>query len=90
MAYSTAHAASARRTIMVIDGLVHSDLEILGGTPVFIGTRVPLQNLFDYIVAGDGLDEFLDQFPSVGREQALATIAFVRDAMMAASADPAR
>jgi uncharacterized protein (DUF433 family) len=44
--------------------VVHSDPEILGGTPVFVGTRVPLRNLFDYLERGHGIDEFLDAFPS--------------------------
>jgi uncharacterized protein (DUF433 family) len=52
--------------------VVHSDLEILGGTPVFVGTRVPLRNLIDYLEAGHSLDEFLDDFPSVSHEQAIA------------------
>lgn len=43
--------------------------EIMGGTPVFAGTRVPIQTLIDYLVAGDSIDEFLDGFPSVRREQ---------------------
>ncbi len=47
--------------------VVHSDPDILGGTPVFIGTRVPLRNLIDYLEAGESLDEFLDDFPSVSR-----------------------
>jgi uncharacterized protein (DUF433 family) len=54
--------------------VVHSDPEIPGGTPVFIGTRVPLKNLYDYLEAGDSLDEFLDDFPSVTREQAVAAL----------------
>jgi len=49
----------------------HSDPEILSGTVVFMGTRVPLQNLMDYLEGGYTLDEFLDDFPSVSREQAL-------------------
>jgi uncharacterized protein (DUF433 family) len=49
----------------------HSNPEILGGTVVFIGTRVPLQNLVDYLEGGYTLDEFLDDFPSVTREQAV-------------------
>jgi len=52
---------------------IHSDPEIMGGTPVFVGTRVPVKNLFDYL-AGSGLREFLSQFPSVKPEQALAVI----------------
>jgi uncharacterized protein (DUF433 family) len=54
--------------------VVHSDPEIMHGTPVFRGTRVPVHNLFDYIEAGDPLEEFLDQFPSVSRDQAVAAL----------------
>ena len=54
--------------------VVHSDREILGGTPVFVGTRVAARTLFDYLEAGDSLDRFLDQFPSVTREQAIAAL----------------
>ena len=50
------------------ESVVHSDPEILGGTPVFVGTRAPLKNLIDYLAAGDSLDRFLDDFPSVTRE----------------------
>ena len=46
----------------------------MGGEPVFAGTRVPVYNLFDYLTAGDSLDEFLKQFPSVSREQAVAAL----------------
>jgi uncharacterized protein (DUF433 family) len=54
--------------------IVHSDPEILGGTPVFVGTRVPVQNLFDYLAAGDSLEVFLEAFPTVAREQAVAAL----------------
>jgi uncharacterized protein (DUF433 family) len=54
--------------------LVEIDPEKLGGTPVFYGTRVPIQNLFDCLEGGESLDEFLDQFPTVTREQALAVL----------------
>lgn len=63
--------------------VVHSDPEILGGTPVFAGTRVPLENLIDYLAGGDSLDEFLRQFPSVRREQAQAALALAREALEA-------
>ena len=59
-----------RATVTVI----HSDPEILDGTPVFVGTRVPLRNLIDYLEGGYSLDEFLDSFPSVSRDQAIATL----------------
>lgn len=52
--------------------VIRSDPEVLGGTPVFAGTRVPVQTLIDYLKAGDSLDDFLDGFPSVSREQAEA------------------
>ena len=52
--------------------VINRDSGILGGTPVFLGTRVPVQSLIDHLKAGDSLDEFLDGFPSVKREQAIA------------------
>ena len=58
--------------------VVHSDLDILGGTPVFVGTRVPVKSLYDYLEAGDSLDEFLESFPSVTREQAVAALELAR------------
>ena len=54
--------------------VVHSDPEILSGTPVFTGTRVPFQALLDYLEGGDTLAEFLDDFPTVTREQAVAAL----------------
>jgi len=63
--------------------VVHSDPEILGGTPVFVETRVPAQTLFDYLEGGETLDEFLHQFPSVKREQALAALETARDSLLA-------
>jgi uncharacterized protein (DUF433 family) len=62
------------------------DPETMGGTPVFTGTRVPIQALFDYLESGDPLAEFLENFPSVRREQALAVLktssTFVTDAQI--------
>lgn len=55
-------------------GPVSIDPEVLSGTPVFASTRVPIQNLFDYIESGDDLSEFLDDFPSVSREGAIAVL----------------
>ena len=54
--------------------MVHSDPDILGGTPVFTGTRVPVQALIDYIQSGQTLEQFLDDFPSVPRELAIAAL----------------
>jgi uncharacterized protein (DUF433 family) len=57
-----------------LTGIVHSDPEIMGGTPVFVGTRVPLQNLVDYLEGGESIEDFLDAFPTVKREQVIAVI----------------
>jgi uncharacterized protein (DUF433 family) len=57
-----------------LKGIVRSDPEIMGGTPVFVGTRVPLQNLIDYLEGGESIEDFLDGFPSVKREQVIAVI----------------
>ena len=63
--------------------IIHSAPEILGGTPVFVGTRVPVQSLFDYLEGGETLEEFLRQFPSVKREQAIAALDLARDSLLA-------
>jgi uncharacterized protein (DUF433 family) len=54
--------------------VVHSDPAILGGTPVFVGTRVPVKALLDYLEGGHRLEDFLDDFPTVTREQAVAAL----------------
>ena len=69
--------------------VVHSDPEILGGTPVFVGTRVPLRNLIDYLERDHSLDEFLDAFPTVSRKQAVAALEAAHEAL-SARAHPAR
>jgi uncharacterized protein (DUF433 family) len=53
---------------------IHSDPAIMGGTPVFVGTRVPARALLDYLESGDTLDDFLEDFPSVSREQAVSAL----------------
>ncbi|MDT0630196.1 DUF433 domain-containing protein [Rubrivirga sp. S365] len=63
----------------------HSDPEIMGGTPVFQGTRVPVQTLLDYLEGGETLDEFLDGFPGVSREQAVAFLEMAKDALLDAA-----
>lgn len=68
--------------------IVHSDPEILGGTPVFHGTRVPLRNLIDYLERGHSLDEFLDAFPSVSREQAVAALEAAHEALSSHARSP--
>jgi uncharacterized protein (DUF433 family) len=68
--------------------VVHSDPEILGGTPVFVGTRVPFQTLLDYLEAGDPLDEFLDDFPTVTRELAITALEQAKEALLADACPP--
>ncbi len=63
--------------------IVHSDPEIVSGTPVFVGTRVPVRALLDYLKGGETLDEFLDDFPSVSREQAVAFLEEAGRALLA-------
>ena len=74
---------------MVNKTVIHSDPDILGGTPVFVGTRVPLRNLIDYLERGHSLEEFLDSFPSVSREQAVAALEAAHEAL-SSHARPAR
>jgi len=64
-------------------GVVHSDPDILGGTPVFVWTRVPFRNLIDYLERNHSLDEFLDAFPTVSREQAVAALEAAHEAVSA-------
>jgi uncharacterized protein (DUF433 family) len=66
-----------------LEQIVQRDPEILGGTPVFRGTRVPIRSLFDYLEGGDTLDEFLRQFPSVQREHAIALLDLARETLAA-------
>jgi uncharacterized protein (DUF433 family) len=68
--------------------LITTDLEIHSGTPVFRGTRVPIKTLFDHLEAGDSLEVFLDDFPSVSRELAVAVLEEAR-ASLAPDAHPA-
>jgi uncharacterized protein (DUF433 family) len=67
---------------MKCEGVIHSDPEILGGTAVFVGTRVPVQSLFDHLQAGDSIDDFLEGFPSVRREQVIAVLEEVRKELL--------
>ena len=69
--------------MLVRQVVIHCDPDILGGTPVFLGTRVPIKILFDYLEAGDNLDVFLAEFPSVTREQAVTALEFARQVLVA-------
>lgn len=62
---------------------IHTDPEILGGKPVFVGTRVPFQALVDYLEGGHTLEEFLEDFPSVGRDLAIRAIEHAKDLLVA-------
>jgi uncharacterized protein (DUF433 family) len=68
--------------MITLSSILHSDPDILGGTAVFIGTRVPVKTLLDYLAAGDPLDEFLDHFPSVRKEQAIAVLRIAQELLI--------
>ena len=68
---------------MNIEELVEVDPEKMGGVPVFTGTRVPINHLFEYLEGGDSLEEFLDQFPTVEREQAQGVLELSRKKLLA-------
>lgn len=69
--------------IQGLNGIVHSDPDIMGGQPVFVGTRVPVESLFDHLRAGDSIEVFLDGFPSVKREQVLKVLEVVQHEFLA-------
>jgi uncharacterized protein (DUF433 family) len=68
-----------------MDSVIVKDPEILGGMPVFRGTRVPIQNLFDYLEGGETLEEFLEGFPTVSREAALDALEEAKHLLLARS-----
>ena len=65
----------------ILTSVVHSDPEILSGIAVFAGTRVPVRILFEFLSAGDSLDKFLDAYPSVSRDQAVAVLELAEDVL---------
>ncbi len=69
----------------VNSSVVEVSPDVLGGTPVFKGTRVPVSTLLDYLAAGDPLERFLDHFPTVGREQAVALLEELKEGFDAAA-----
>ena len=70
------------------NNVICSNPDVMGGTPVFIGTRVPIKNLLDYLEAGDSLNTFLEHFPSVSRKNAIAVLELAKE-MLIAYANPA-
>ncbi len=75
-----------RKLTGVSQSVVKVDPEIMSGAPCFAGTRVPIQNLIDYLEGGDSIEEFLDGFPTVSREQVIAFLEEAKDRMLAAAA----
>ncbi|HEV7573679.1 MAG TPA: DUF433 domain-containing protein [Thermoanaerobaculia bacterium] len=67
---------------MTVADIVSSDPDVQGGATVFTGTRVPLKNLIDYLEAGDSIEQFFDDFPSVSREQAIGALEFAKEALV--------
>ena len=70
------------RTTQAVNDLITCNAGIMSGTPVFKNTRVPIKNLIDYLEAGDSLDEFLDDFPSVSRAQAVQALELAKDMLL--------
>ena len=68
-------------SITIRDSVIHSCKDTMGGTPVFKGTRVGVKNLFDYLASGYSLDEFLADFPSASREQAIRALDMAREVL---------
>lgn len=71
---SIEQAVKAIRERVTANSVIHSDRDYVSGTPIFKGTRVPVDTLFDFLAAGDNLDDFLDGFPTVSREQAIEAL----------------
>lgn len=70
------------QTIQAFNNLVTCNPKIMSGTPVFKNTRVPIKNLIDYLEAGDSLDEFLEDFPSVSRTQAMQALELAKEMLI--------
>ena len=68
--------------VMQREEIIDSNPEVLGGTPVFTGTRVPVRSLFDHLEAGDSIDDFLEGFPSVRRDQVIALLEFSQERVL--------
>ncbi len=77
--------AARRRTLPAMKPPISNAADILGGTPVFLGTRVPVQTLLDYLEGGESIDAFLDGFPSVSRDQVITFLEMAKDRLIEAS-----
>ena len=71
-----------QQTMQVFNNLITCNPRIMSGTPVFKNTRVPIKNLIDYLEAGDNLDEFLEDFPSVSRMQAVQALELAKEMLL--------
>ena len=78
---SMGQAVNAIRERVKADSVIHSNRDYVSGTPVFKGTRVPVDTLFDFLAAGDNLEEFLEGFPTVSREQAIEALNLAKYAL---------
>jgi uncharacterized protein (DUF433 family) len=67
-------ALRGRKLMLENSPIVSTSLDTMGGTPVFTGTRVPIQTLLDYLKAGESIDDFLDGFPTVSKDQVIALL----------------
>jgi uncharacterized protein (DUF433 family) len=89
--YAVSTPASVLRIISVsvnlysMSSVIKIDPEIMSGAPCFAGTRVPIQNLIDYLEGGDSIEDFLEGFPSVSREQVIAFLEEAKECMLAAA-----
>ncbi len=69
----------------MVNTVIHIDPAVMGGTPVFAGTRVPIATLIDYLEGGESIDDFLEGFPSVRREQVIGFLEEVKERTLAAA-----
>jgi uncharacterized protein (DUF433 family) len=79
---------SRESAYVTMAAVIQSDSDILGGTPVFVGTRVPLRNLIDYLERNHTVEEFLDSFPTVSREHVVAALEAAHEAVSARAGSP--
>ena len=70
------------KTTQAVEGLITCNNEVMSGTPVFKNTRVPIKNLIDYLEGGETLDEFLEDFPSVSRDQAVKALELAKEMLL--------
>ena len=73
-------------TMILKDYIISASPDVMGGTPVFAGTRVPIQTLLDYVEAGESINDFLDGFPTVSREQIIDFLEAAKERMIASVA----